>query len=60
MNFIFSLIAKGLQFSGMCSLPFALYFGETQKSMELELKYLVLGTVLFIAGYFIEKKIVKA
>ena len=60
MKFIFSIIAKGLQISGMSTLPFALYFGETQKSMALELKYLVFGSLLFFIGYLIDSKVVKA
>lgn len=60
MRFIFSIIAKGFQISGMCSLPFALYFGETQKNMELELTYLLIGALLFIIGYFIDTRLVKS
>lgn len=60
MKTFFSLIAKGLMLSGMCSLPFALYFGETQKSMSLELNYLLLGSILFVVGYFIDSKILSA
>lgn len=60
MKLIFSVIARGLQLAGMSSLPFALYFGETQRSMSLEFKYLVLGTFLFFLGYLIDAKVVKA
>ena len=60
MKTIFSALAKGLQLSGMATLPFALYFGESQKSMALELKYLLVGSILFAIGYFIDKDFVKA
>jgi len=60
MKLIFSIIAKGLQISGMCSLPFALYFGETQKNMSLEMNYLLIGSVLFFIGYLIDTKLGKA
>jgi hypothetical protein len=60
MKFIFLIIARGLQISGMCSLPFALYFGETEKSMSIELKYLLMGSILFYIGYLIDTKFVKA
>ncbi len=57
---LLSLFAKGLMLSGMCTLPFALYFGETQKSMSLELNYLLFGAILFSVGYFIDTKLFKA
>jgi hypothetical protein len=60
MKFLLLIIARGLQVSGMCSLPFAIYFGEIQKSMELELKYLVVGSILFFIGYLIDSRLVKA
>lgn len=59
MNFALKMIAKGLQLSGMCTLPFAIYFGETEKSMSMELNYLVLGSAIFMVGYFIDVKFVK-
>lgn len=59
MNFVLKALAKGLQLSGMCTLPFAIYFGETEKSMSLELNYLVLGAGVFMLGYFIDVKFVK-
>lgn len=52
-------ISKGLQLSGMLSMPFAIYFGETEKSMSIELNYLLVGSIIFIIGFFIENKFVK-
>jgi len=59
MNNIISFLAKGLQLSGMLSMPFAIYYGETQKSMSIELNYLLIGAILFIIGYLIENNFVK-
>jgi hypothetical protein len=60
MKLLLTIVAKGLQFSGMCTLPFAIIFGESQKSMELELKYLVIGSLVFAAGYIIDKNFLKS
>ena len=57
--FIIKALSKGLQLSGMAVLPFAIYFGESEKSMSMELNYLVLGSAIFMIGYFIEVKFVK-
>lgn len=59
MNNILSFLAKGLQLSGMLSMPFAIFYGETQKSMSLELNYLLIGAILFIIGYLIDKNFVR-
>lgn len=60
MKSISFYISKGLQLSGMATLPFAIFFGESEKSMMLELKYLVLGIIIFLIGFIIENKFVKA
>lgn len=52
-------LAKGLQLSGMLSMPFAIYYGETEKSMSIELNYLLIGSILFIIGFLIENRFVK-
>ena len=59
MTNIISFIAKGLQLSGMLSMPFAIYYGETQKSMSIEATYLVVGASIFIIGYLIDINFVK-
>ncbi|MFN8673486.1 MAG: hypothetical protein U0457_15555 [Candidatus Sericytochromatia bacterium] len=53
------IIAKSLQLSGMATLPFAIYFGESEKSMMYEFNYLLLGSIIFFIGYTIEVKLVK-
>jgi hypothetical protein len=59
MKSISFYISKALQLSGMATLPFAIFFGESEKSMMLELKYLVLGIIIFLVGFIIENKFVK-
>jgi|APLak6261663012_1056037.scaffolds.fasta_scaffold04349_2 hypothetical protein len=59
MNNILGFISKGFQLSGMLSMPFAIYYGETEKSMSIELNYLLIGAILFIIGFLIENSFVK-
>ncbi|MFN8577572.1 MAG: hypothetical protein U0354_12005 [Candidatus Sericytochromatia bacterium] len=59
MSNILGFISKGLQLSGMLSMPFAIYYGETEKSMSIELNYLLIGAALFILGFIIENNFVK-
>jgi hypothetical protein len=59
MRNILFYISKAFQLSGMATLPFAIFFGESEKSMMLELKYLVLGILIFLIGFIIENKFVK-
>lgn len=58
MNII-TIIAKSFQLSGMATLPFAIYFGESEKSMMYEFTYLLLGAALFFIGSTIEAKFAK-
>lgn len=59
MKLLLTIFARGLQLAGMLSMPFAIYYGETEKSMSIELQYLSYGIIFFIIGYFIDNKFIK-
>ena len=53
------VFAKALQLSGMATLPFAIYFGEMEKSMMYEFNYLLMVSIIYFVGRVIESKFVK-
>lgn len=48
--------AKFLQLSGMSLLGSALYFGVAQNDMKMEVKLLAFGTVVFLAGFMLDRR----
>ena len=51
------LLGKALQVSGMLTLGVALFvYGFGEENMNAELTWLLVGSVVFIVGYGIEKR----
>ena len=53
-------IGRAVQIIGMLELGYALYVGYNQGEWKAELGHLALGSLLFIAGRFLERRFAKA
>ena len=49
-------IAKFLELSGIALLTSALYWGLVQNSMQMEVRLLSVGAIVFCVGWFLDSK----
>ncbi|MFQ5708344.1 MAG: hypothetical protein ACE5HO_12885 [bacterium] len=52
-------IAKGLQIIGMIEVLIGLFIGFSQDNLRTELKFAIVGVVIFGVGRLLEKKFAK-